>query len=216
VTGRHSEPTPFAVLFVCSGNICRSPLAEQVFRARADSIARERLEVSDASTAVTFASAGVWAREGDTMTEQAADLSIHYGGRPSDHRAKRLTRDLVDSADLVLGLTREHRKEIVQLQPRASRMSFTLNEFARLFENLRADSGAVDELQQLSESNHFLQEVVASVASRRGLAPPADAALDDIVDPYNRSRATYERAAAAIVAAMDSIYESLELSYSKS
>jgi protein-tyrosine phosphatase len=216
VSGRHSDRAPFAVLFVCSGNICRSPLAEQVFRARTDLIARERLEVADASTAVTFTSAGVWARDGDTMTEQAADLSIHYGGRPSDHRAKRLTRDLVDSADLVLGLTREHRKEIVQLQPRASRMSFTLNEFARLFENLRADSGAVDELQQLSESNHFLQEVVASVASRRGLAPPADAALDDIVDPYNRSRATYERAAAAIVAAMDSIYESLERSYSKS
>jgi protein-tyrosine phosphatase len=209
MSGRRPDRSAFAVLFVCTGNICRSPLAEQVLQARADSVARDRFGLADASQWVTFASAGTWAREGEAMTDQAAELSVRYGGNPTGHAAKALTRELVDSADLVLGFTREHRREIVTSSPRASRLTFTLNEFVRLFDSLSADPAATAELQEQSGSLYFLEELVASVASRRGFSPPADPALDDIVDPYRQSQKTYEQAATAIVSAIDQILDSL-------
>jgi protein-tyrosine phosphatase len=207
---KHATHAPFAVLFVCSGNICRSPFAEQIFRAQSDDIAKTRFNHPRADAWVTFASAGVWARSGDAMTEQAAELSARYGGDPTEHSSQLLTTQLVEAADLVLGLTREHRREIVKVLPRASRYTFTLTEFARLFENLSTNELATRELRALHGEPEFLVDVVEYVASRRGMVQPSDPTDDDVVDPYRRSQATYELSGMAISEAMTSIFASLE------
>jgi len=205
---RRAAAPPFAVLLVCTGNICRSPLAEQLLRVRADEFAHS-LGALDASPWITFASAGTHGREGDAMTRQAAELSTRYGGDPSAHAASRLVPVMVESADLLLGLARGHRSEIVTMIPRASRHTFTLTEFARLLDDLATAGSLRIPSADVNSPPTLLRTLVAAVAARRGIAPRANPEDDDIVDPYRRSQNTYDLSGAAVDAAVTSIFDSL-------
>jgi protein-tyrosine phosphatase len=175
---------PFGVLLVCSGNICRSPIAEQLLRARV-------------SAAVEFGSAGTLARSGVPMTEEAALMSRRYGGEPERHLARPITRDLVQSSGLVLTAAREHRARVVELFPRASAYTFTLRQFARLAGTAEVPSGDG-------------RTLVAAVAARRGYAAPVAPDEDDVPDPYRRPLAVYEAAAALIDDAVRAIAPALD------
>ena len=209
VTGQHAQPSPFLVLFVCTGNICRSPVGEQLFRARADEVARDRFGLTDASAMLQVESAGVYAREGDRMTGQAADLSLRFGADPARHASKRLTERHLEDAGLVLGATRDHRREIVSMFPRVSRRAFTITEFARLFENLVSDAAAVDAVRAQLGAD-FGPVVVAAVSARRGLVRPDRASDDDVVDPYRRSQKTYDSVGMVLDDAMSSMKRGFE------
>lgn len=185
-----------SVLFVCTGNICRSPLAEQLFRARMDA----------QGVQLGASSAGTGARTGESMTPEAAALSLRYGGDPSLHRAADIDVPGVKAASLVLTASREHRSAVVSLLPRASRYTFTLREFARLIE-----MSALDGLPPLEQSrsrvvDFNLAEFVRQTASLRGhgQAMPT-AADDDIPDPYRRKQSVYDEAGMLIDDAVDTI-----------
>lgn len=190
----------FSVLTVCTGNICRSPLAEQILRARLADV-----------PALEFASAGTYAGEGDAMTPQASALSTRYGGAPESHRARYLTEQIVGASDLVLAMARSHRREIVELVPRKVAVTFTLREFARLSEGL-GDAVIASAAARGGSVRAGLSEVVALVASRRGqIGPPATTDDDDVIDPYRRSDATYERSAAQLVPAAEEVARVLRI-----
>lgn len=210
VMGRRADSSPFLVLFVCTGNICRSPVGEQLFRARADEVARNRFGVTDASGAFLVASAGVFARDGDRMTSQAAELAVRYGADPADHASRRLTAQLLAEAGLVLGATRDHRRAVASMYPRASRIAFTVTEFARLFENLVADAAAADGVRAHFGTADFGSTVVAAVSARRGLVSPDQASDDDVVDPYRRSQHTYNAVGTVLDDAVNSMKRSFE------
>ena len=93
------------VLFVCTGNICRSPLAESLLeRALKD----RGLEVE-----VTSAGTGAW--DGAPASEGAYLVGLERGLDLSGHRARLLTRELVDEADLILTMARHHRARVDEL-----------------------------------------------------------------------------------------------------
>src|SRR5512144_374699 len=119
-------PVPFRVLFVCTGNICRSPFGERLLRARL----AERLG-PDAAL-VEVGSAGVQGLVGEPMDPLAAAVLLSHGGDPTGFAGRRLDAGLVRGADLVLAANRKHRASIVRLDPTAVRKTFTIRELARL------------------------------------------------------------------------------------
>ncbi|WP_166789043.1 low molecular weight phosphatase family protein [Cryobacterium sp. TMT1-21] len=178
------------VLVVCTGNICRSPLAEKLLQAR----------LTAAGIPAIVTSAGTRAMVDHPMTEEAAFLATQYGAEPTLHAAQQLTADRIAAADLVLAATREHRGEVISLHPRANRYAYTLNQFARLVEQPAAAA-----VEVLSVAD-FLSEIAAT----KGLAvPPAHPDDDDIEDPYRRSAEVYDRVGHIIDAAVTTIAAAL-------
>jgi len=179
------------VLFVCSGNICRSPLGAQVLTAR---LGRD-------APAFTVESAGTIAQDGAPMDDQAAEQSVRLGGDPSAHRSRYLTPAIAGAADLVLTAERSHRAAVVSLAPRAAKRAFTVRQFARVLAALDpSDLDGVETAEQLVER----------VARLRGTVPqPVDPAEDNVDDPYRRSATTHERVADEIAAALDVIADAL-------
>ena len=196
------EPsTAFTILVVCTGNICRSPLAEQLLRTR----------LTAAGVPVRVVSAGTRGMVGHGMTSEAAALSLHYGAEPTGHEAQLLTEDLIASAEVVLTATREHRSDVVSLLPRASRYTFTLNQFARL---IAASNAPAVELAETPADT--LRAYLNDIAATRGLAPPpAHPDDDDIIDPYRRSQEIYDLAGYAIDTAVTTITSGLTAALGK-
>jgi protein-tyrosine phosphatase len=182
---------PFTILVVCTGNICRSPLAEQLLSAR----------LLGSATPFVVTSAGTMAQDGAPMDDLAAEQSRLHGGVPDGHEATYLTEKLAESADLVLTASREHRSAVVRLSPRATRRTFTLRQFARL-----ADSLGLEELESAEDTS----DVVRLVAGQRGMIPPAtDGTGRRRPRRPGRSLDVHERAAADVDDAVSSIVAAL-------
>jgi protein-tyrosine phosphatase len=101
------------VTFVCTGNICRSPMAEKMFAHQID-----QRGLSDA-VRVSSAGTGGW-HVGECADERAARV-LHSHGYPTDHCAAQVDVDHL-SADLVVALGRNHVRLLEQLGVRASRL----------------------------------------------------------------------------------------------
>jgi protein-tyrosine phosphatase len=174
----------FDLLFVCTGNICRSPTAELVAAAR---LPREHFAVH---------SAGTYGLDGYPIEPGAARELTALGIASEDFRARRMTEELVRGADLVLTATREHRSAVVTMEPKALPRTFTMREFARLVE-------AVEEpaLYGATPADRA-RSLVAAAAQKRGISRPASPEDDDVADPYGLGGVAYDRAAREIVEAL--------------
>jgi protein-tyrosine-phosphatase len=93
------------ILFVCTGNTCRSPMAEALLR---EAAAARGLEV-----VVSSAGAGAW--DGAPVSEGAYLVGLENGLDLSNHRARLLTREIVKSADLILVMSGHHLARVAEL-----------------------------------------------------------------------------------------------------
>ncbi|WP_407361018.1 low molecular weight phosphatase family protein [Microbacterium sp. LBN7] len=183
------------ILTVCTGNICRSPLAEVLLRGRLEPLG------------VRVHSAGTHALVGHGMPEPALDLALKAGADAqvaAAHQARYLVEPIIGDADLVLAMAREHRSHVVKMMPNRLRRTFTVREFARLASTLSTeDARRAADAAGGSPQDRFAA-VLRAVADQRGLTPSA-AEDDDVVDPYRRSSETYARSAAQLVPALDEV-----------
>lgn len=178
------------ILPVCTGNICRSPMAMQLLRMQLD------------PQQFSLASAGVAAVDGAPM-DPISRLIAEKLGVPDagEHVARQLTRHMVAEADLVLALTLEHRRQIVELRPAAAKYTFTLREFARIVDEVPDAEFAT----AVAGARQPVRAALKAVVSHRGLLPPAAPSTLDVVDPYGRSARVHEKAAAEVAPAVNSI-----------
>ena len=178
------------VLHVCTGNICRSPMAEALMREGL------RARLGEQADRVLVESAGTWGHSGSPMEPFALSTLAGHGVDGSAFRARELVAEHVAAADLVLTATRDHRAAAVVREPRAAARAFTLREFARL-------CAAVDPAS-LPDADVVVRgrALVKAAAGTRGLVPPASPRDDDLADPYHAPETAFQACAALVVQAL--------------
>lgn len=185
---QRSEESIFTILLVCTGNICRSALAERLGRAYLDEALGSR------AGAVRLLSAGTRAVVGSAMHPDSALVLRALGGDPDGFVARQLTDTLVAGADLTLTMTRAHRREVLALAPRALPRTFTLREAADLVGSTDGDAvGSAD----VGES---LQRLVRGLAAARAYRSAGGG--DDVTDPIDQPVTVHEEVGEAIAEAL--------------
>ncbi|MGB0114946.1 MAG: hypothetical protein WBP59_17130 [Ilumatobacteraceae bacterium] len=172
----------FAVLAVCTANICRSPIIEIALRSRLDP---DRFEVASAGVE------GFIDRPMDAMSEMEL---MRLGLAADGFASQRLNGYLVRAANLVVTATVDHRRRILEEEPRAMRSSFTLLEFAAL-------------CTLIDDEALTCPELVAAAAARR---QEVKGSLN-IGDPYRRSPRVHRETADQIAEATQVVAERLML-----
>ena len=99
-------PANKTLLIVCTGNVCRSPMAVGLLR---DKLIREKMNQH-----VRVHSGGIWALEGQLASAYARQVMAEQDLDISEHRGRNLTQVMVDEADLILVMTRHHDQTIAR------------------------------------------------------------------------------------------------------
>lgn len=162
-------------LFVCTGNICRSPMAERL--TRGGLFARLGAEASS----LRVVSAGTRGWEGERMDRFAHETLLERSADPQGFIARQLTAPMINTADLILCATRSHRAEVVTMQPRATRRAFTIREFGRLAATLTPEEISRGGVRETGMA------MVERAMAQRGRRPSTNPADDDVPDPYGQS-----------------------------
>ena len=146
---------PYRVLFVCTGNICRSPMAEGLLR----EILADRLK-----SKVIVSSAGTHANEGQKAEPQAIIAAQEAGADISDHRARPVAPDLIEQNDLILVMEKLHAIAIKSMLPDKENRVRMVGEYNPTGNIVEIPDPYGADLAQYRKSLNLLQECLVSVA----------------------------------------------------
>jgi protein-tyrosine phosphatase len=187
---RDPAPAGFRLLFVCTANQCRSPMAQVLLH----HALAERW--GEHASAWTIESAGAQYGGAVPLHPLAAEALAGLGVPPVEFASRRLTPGMLRDADLVLTATRAHRGMAAQLEPRALNRLFTINQFAHL---LRA-ADVVHAADPAAAGRTMIEH--ARAARSRVVARTDE---DDLPDPIGRPLADFRRCAAVLRADVNAI-----------
>jgi protein-tyrosine phosphatase len=170
-----------SILVVCTGNICRSPIAEGFLR--------DAFTARFGAGAVIVSSAGIAGLEGYPASEGSVISAAEHGSDISAHIARALTRPMLD-ADLIVGMASEHRSAVAEMAPEVAGESFTLKELVRLLE-------ALDPATPSTDPGSFAHRVDRAEALRRS-GYPRNLQDESVVDPIGLPLSMYRAVASEL------------------
>lgn len=173
------------VLFVCTGNVCRSPAAERLLRRHLDAAAGGFAGLSG----VEVSSAGTGALVGEPISPPMAELIAAEGADTGDFAARQLTPSILRAADVVITMTSSHRTQTVSVLPAAVQHTFTLGELAVMLDKVR-EADIVARSGPSATAAERLGVAVVLAKNHRTLGVDPD---EDVVDPYRQSADVYAR-----------------------
>ncbi|MEV7648978.1 low molecular weight phosphatase family protein [Arthrobacter sp. NPDC089319] len=183
------------ILTVCTGNVCRSPMAERLLQSRLDAVRSGMFEVS---------SAGIQALAGAPMDARAAGLLHVFGGASDGFVARHLTEQHLADPALVLAMSTEHRDRVLKLAPRLLKRTFTVRELARMLDAVQNDPHLeIPGGTTAEEVEARWRRLPHLAALKRFETRAADPSEDDIVDPYRLDDSVYQQMGRELVPAID-------------
>lgn len=108
-----------SILFVCTGNTCRSVMAEYLLRSQAE----------DLDLTVEVISAGLQAFTGDSANPHTVSVLKEVGIDAVNHRSRKVHLNLLEETDLILAMTQSHKQQLLHLAPHLQEKIFLLKEF---------------------------------------------------------------------------------------
>jgi len=163
------------ILFVCTGNTCRSAMAEGIFK----KMLRERKEDDSRFNII---SAGISALPGMSPTYEAISAASEQGVDISQHKALQLQEDLVKKADLILVMSNTHKDYIMRKYPFAQNKVFLLKKYAQRgeFKNIQSKDEDYKIVDPLGRPIEFYRIVA------RELEENLEKILDKILEESNK------------------------------
>ncbi|OSG99542.1 protein tyrosine phosphatase, partial [Bifidobacterium adolescentis] len=162
------------IMFVCTGNVCRSPMGELLMRRYLS------------GTSITVSSAGTHALVGHSIDPSSGRLMDSVGIDSSEFRSRQLTRELAESADLILCFEEEQRNNIVDMAPSVVRRTFLVTDFA----NMCLYCAQHDLVKGLT-----VQERLTSVIETSSFVRPMIPVPRDVEDPFTKDFPVFRKAA---------------------
>jgi len=187
------------ILFVCTGNTCRSPMAEALLRSKA----RER------GLSVEIRSAGVSTIDGLPVSPNAVQALRQ---RDIEHKgiSHRLTMDAVEWADLILTMTTSHKRSLLHLYPGAVDKAYTLKEYTNLTDSVLQDIEELEQLYSELQLKQALGQQLADAERIRLLELERRIPGFDISDPFGGELTVYTSCATEIEQALQVLVEKLD------
>ncbi|EMY33585.1 Low molecular weight phosphotyrosine protein phosphatase [Arthrobacter crystallopoietes BAB-32] len=187
------------ILTICTGNICRSPMAERLLQQKFDEIRPGLFEVR---------SAGIQALVDKPMDARAEGLLHVLGGSSDGFVARQLQETHLTNVDLVLAMGVEHRDRILSLMPRLLKRTFTVRELARMVDAVAEDPELeVPEGTSDDDVEYRWKRLPHLAALKRHQTRAADPLEDEIVDPYRRDDDVYRQMVRDLVPALERLVE---------
>ncbi|MBO4815393.1 MAG: low molecular weight protein arginine phosphatase [Clostridia bacterium] len=113
------------IMFICTGNICRSAMAHKMLEKRA----------KEQNKNIEVYSCGVWAQNGDIPTYEGIEIMKNYGIDLRTHRATNIRNSNIENMDVILCATNNHKLNVLSMYPELKDKVFTMKEYCGFSEN---------------------------------------------------------------------------------
>ena len=113
------------IMFICTGNICRSAMAHKMLEKKAKELNKN----------VEVYSCGIWAENGDIPTYEGIETMKEYGIDLKTHKATNIRNSNIENMDVILCATNNHKLNVTAMYPKLKDKVFTMKEYCGFLEN---------------------------------------------------------------------------------